>query len=230
MTMPRTRLIGNAGLSFMAKFSTGYWNSFDPTNGFFAIHASLMRLLPIEKISQTIFFRIGPAFPPERDRSAGRRYPHARALCRRTEQYAAAQGNPGGSRRAMLKNFIKRIFYRYFLRDFSIASIELAPRLGLACCSGQFSGWRTGDADSFRQVAGTVMLAAMPIIIGTQFLLAFLNYDIQSVPSMALHPRLEIPGHNVRCEISILQKRTRGGRIAPSEPSGVRQWERCRGF
>ena len=38
------------------------------------------------------------------------------------------------------------------------------------------------------------MLAAMPIIIGTQFLLAFLNYDIQSVPSMALHPRLERSG------------------------------------
>ena len=51
------------------------------------------------------------------------------------------------------------------------------------------------------------MLAAMPIIIGTQFLLAFLNYDIQSMPSMALHPRLEDPVHNVRCAISILQKR-----------------------
>jgi dolichol-phosphate mannosyltransferase len=41
--MPRTRLIGNAILSLMAKFSSGYWNVLDPTNGFFALNA---RLLP----------------------------------------------------------------------------------------------------------------------------------------------------------------------------------------
>jgi hypothetical protein len=34
------------------------------------------------------------------------------------------------------------------------------------------------------------MVAALPIIIGSQLLLAFINYDIQSVPRVALHPRL----------------------------------------
>ena len=29
LAMPRTRLIGNAGLSFLSKLSTGYWNLFD---------------------------------------------------------------------------------------------------------------------------------------------------------------------------------------------------------
>lgn len=37
--MPAMRLFGNAGLSFLAKLSTGYWNIFDPTNGYTAIHA-----------------------------------------------------------------------------------------------------------------------------------------------------------------------------------------------
>ena len=36
--MPRSRLVGNAVLSFVSKLSTGYWNVFDPTNGFTALH------------------------------------------------------------------------------------------------------------------------------------------------------------------------------------------------
>jgi glycosyltransferase involved in cell wall biosynthesis len=188
MTMPRARLIGNAGLSFMAKFSTGYWHSFDPTNGFFAIHASLMGLLPVEKISKRYFFesdllfRLGviearvvdiPMYAHYADEQSSMQ-PHK-------EIWRFAKGH--------LKNLLKRIFYRYFLRDFSVASIELL--LGLALLAfGTIFGLLNWQAESYAS-AGTVMLAAMPIIIGTQLLLAFLNYDIQSAPGTALHPRLE---------------------------------------
>ena len=34
--MPAVRIFGNGCLTFMAKFSTGYWNMFDPTNGYTA--------------------------------------------------------------------------------------------------------------------------------------------------------------------------------------------------
>ena len=37
--MPKLRLFGNACLSLMNKISSGYWNIFDPTNGYTAIHA-----------------------------------------------------------------------------------------------------------------------------------------------------------------------------------------------
>lgn len=57
-----------------------------------------------------------------------------------------------------LKNFGKRIFYNYYLRDMSLAS------------------------------AGVVMLAALPVILGLQFILAFIGYDIASVPKKPLHP------------------------------------------
>ena len=70
--------------------------------------------------------------------------PTNRAICSRTGKSAVHEGPS--------KNFIKRIFYRYFLRDFSVASIELL--LGFACLlSGLSSGWRTGDADRL-QVPG----------------------------------------------------------------------------
>ena len=47
---------GNAVLSFMTKLSSGYWNIFDPTNGYTAIHADVATLLPFDKISQRYFF------------------------------------------------------------------------------------------------------------------------------------------------------------------------------
>lgn len=188
MAMPRARLIGNAGLSFMAKFSTGYWQSFDPTNGFFAIHASLISLLPIEKISKRYFFESDLLFRLNVIEAKVVDIPmHA--------YYADEQSSMQPHKEILrftkghLRNFIKRVFYRYFLRDFSVASIELLLGLALLAFGTVFglSNWR---AESFAS-AGTVMLAAMPIIIGTQLLLAFLNYDIQSAPSTALHPRLE---------------------------------------
>ena len=54
--MPASRLIGNAGLSFLAKLSTGYWDLFDPTNGYVAIHADVARLLPLDRLHPRYFF------------------------------------------------------------------------------------------------------------------------------------------------------------------------------
>lgn len=55
--MPRVRLFGNAVLSFMTKFSSGYWDLFDPTNGYTAIHRDVAKHLPLDKISRRYFLR-----------------------------------------------------------------------------------------------------------------------------------------------------------------------------
>src|SRR5438552_16103383 len=55
-TMPPVRLAGNAVLSFVTKLSSGYWNIFDPTNGYIAIHARVLAELPLHKISRRYFF------------------------------------------------------------------------------------------------------------------------------------------------------------------------------
>src|SRR5690606_29907223 len=54
--MPRIRLIGNSALSFLTKLSCGYWNIMDPTNGYTAIHTSVLRELPLDKIEKRYFF------------------------------------------------------------------------------------------------------------------------------------------------------------------------------
>ncbi len=60
--MPTTRLIGNAALSFMTKLSSGYWDLFDPTNGYTAIHRDVASHLPFTKISRRYFFETDMLF------------------------------------------------------------------------------------------------------------------------------------------------------------------------
>lgn len=55
-TMPAIRVFGNVGLSFFTKLSTGYWNVFDPTNGYTAIHRVALDMLPLDKIDRRFFF------------------------------------------------------------------------------------------------------------------------------------------------------------------------------
>ena len=54
--MPLIRRIGNWGLSFLTKLSSGYWNIFDPTNGYTAIHREAYGLLDTASIATDYFF------------------------------------------------------------------------------------------------------------------------------------------------------------------------------
>jgi glycosyltransferase involved in cell wall biosynthesis len=187
-SMPFGRLVGNAGLSFLAKISTGYWHTFDPTNGFFAIHASLIDLLPLEKISKRYFFESDLLFwlniLTARVVDVPMHSHYARQVSNIRPFYEAPRFALGH-----LKNFGKRIFYNYFIRNFSVASVELVLGVPLMLFGIVF-GLANWGAHA-PATAGTVMLAALPIIVGLQLLLAFLNYDIQSVPRSTLHLRLK---------------------------------------
>ena len=44
------------GLGFLTKAATGYWNLFDPTNGFVAVHGKVLAQLPFEQIDRSYFF------------------------------------------------------------------------------------------------------------------------------------------------------------------------------
>ena len=87
---------------------------------------------------------------------------------------------------------MKRIFYNYFLRSFSIASVNLV--VGLLMIAGGtrfgFWAWARGSAMDTFASSGQVMLAALPILIGVQLVLAFVSYDMASTPRTSLHRRL----------------------------------------
>ena len=54
--MPPIRVFGNALLSFITKASSGYWNLMDPTNGYTAVHAQALKMMPLEKLDKRYFF------------------------------------------------------------------------------------------------------------------------------------------------------------------------------
>jgi len=190
-SMPAMRLLGNAGLSFLTKLSSGYWDLFDPTNGYTAIHADVARHLPFDKISKRYFFETDMLFRLNTLKAVAVDIPmHAR--------YGDEVSNLKISKVISeffvknLRNTVKRIFYNYYLRDMSLASIELPLGL-LLFCFGVIYGvteWIGGYRSGVPASSGTVMLAAMPIILGFQLILAFIGSDIGSTPRRPIHPKL----------------------------------------
>jgi dolichol-phosphate mannosyltransferase len=182
-SMPLMRLLGNAGLSFMAKFSTGYWSLFDPTNGFTAISARVAAHLPYEKISNRYFFETDVLFRLNILRAVVVDIPMDAI-------YGEEVSNLKISKIFMefllkhLRNFFKRIFYNYYLRDMNIASFELISGFVLFSFGIVFGGihWMHGIWNNITTPVGTIIIAALCIIIGFQLLLAFLNYDVSNVP------------------------------------------------
>jgi hypothetical protein len=87
------------------------------------------------------------------------------------------------------RNFVKRIFYNYYLRDVSLASIELPLGVLLLTFGATFGvlNWLLSARDGTITSAGTVMLSALPVLMGLQLVLAFLSYDIASVPRRPRH-------------------------------------------
>jgi dolichol-phosphate mannosyltransferase len=181
--MPRVRLFGNALLSLMAKLSTGYWDLFDPTNGYTAIHADVARHLPFEKISHRYFFETDLLFRLNTLRAVVVDVPM-------DAKYGDEVSNLKISKIVgeflvkHVRNFCKRIFYNYYLRDMSLASIELPLGLLLLLFGVSFGGyqWHQSVQLGVSAPGGTIMLAVLPILTGLQFVMAFLGYDIASVP------------------------------------------------
>jgi hypothetical protein len=91
-----------------------------------------------------------------------------------------------------VRNFFKRLFYNYYLRNMSLASIELPLGVASLLFGLVFGITHWIDATRHNQAtpAGTVMVAALPVIMGVQLILAFLAYDIASVPRRPLHKKI----------------------------------------
>jgi dolichol-phosphate mannosyltransferase len=188
--MPTVRLFGNAILSLMTKLSSGYWDLFDPTNGYTAIHADAARHLPFARISQRYFFETDMLFRLNTLHAVVADVPM-------DAHYGDEVSNLKISRiitEFMVKharNFGKRIFYNYYLRNMSLASIELPVGIIMLLFGMIYGGvqWANSYYADVETPAGTVMLATLPILMGMQLILAFLANDIASVPTRPLHKK-----------------------------------------
>lgn len=190
-SMPVLRRVGNLGLSFMAKASTGYWDLFDPTNGYTAIHAEIARRLPFDSISSRYFFESDILFRLNVMRAKVLDVPMD---ARYADEVSGLKVSKivGEFFVKHLRNVVKRIGYNYFLRDMSMASIELLiglPMLLFGTAFGLYH-WVHSAEDGLFTPLGTIMLAALTVMLGLQLLLAFLSHETSAMPRHALHPLL----------------------------------------
>ncbi len=190
--MPLLRRIGNLGLSFLTKAASGYWNIFDPTNGYTAIDADVFESIDDSQVHHGYFFESGMLIELNLQRAVV------------ADVDVPARYGDEESSLSILKTliefpvhlfrlFLRRVWQRYFVRNFSVASLFLVVGLILMIFGATWGAvfWAISIETGVPATTGTVMIAVLPIMLGFQLLLQFVVFDVQDVPRQAKARRAE---------------------------------------
>jgi hypothetical protein len=185
--MPLVRRIGNLGLSFLTKAATGYWNLFDPTNGYFAIRAEVLAQLPLEKLDKGYFFETSmlahlyllDAFVQDVTIPARYRNETSSLSIRRVLFEFPFK---------LTRTFLRRIVLKYFIFDFSMMSIYLLTGIPLLLFGLIFGSvkWIQYAQIGVPAPTGTVILPTLSVILAIQILLSAIEIDLNAAPRKAI--------------------------------------------
>jgi glycosyltransferase involved in cell wall biosynthesis len=182
--MPFIRLVGNFSLSFLVKAIAGYWKCFDPTNGYVAIRAEVLRKINFSRLDPGYFFEISllsqfylvNAFVLDIPMPAiyGDEVSNLR-VSRVVFDYPLKIALTG----------IRRILFKYFLYDFSLISIYISTGtlLGLFGLIFGIVNWVKYANLGIGTPTGTIMIATVSVIMAFQLLLQALTLDYNASPS-----------------------------------------------
>lgn len=181
--MPGFRLFGNSVLSFLVKACSGYWNLMDPTNGYTAISSSTLQKINLDKLSKRFFFETDMLIRLNIQNTVIKDVPIP-------ARYGSEQSTLS-IRNTMirfpfllLKGLTKRFILKYLIYDFNMASVYILtgmPMLLWGIFYGLFK-WIENTVNHVATPTGTIMLSVLPLILGTQFVIAAINIDINSTP------------------------------------------------
>lgn len=177
--MPLIRRVGNLGLSFLTKAASGHWKMFDPTNGFLALRGDVLRCLQLDALSDDYFFEssllieLGKRGFRIQDLPLPARYGDEQSSMRLSRVLFTFPFK-------LLMGGIARVWYRHFWFDFTLAALLLV--LGLPLCAwglgfGAFAWWRSVST-GIAATSGTVMLAALPFLLGANLLLHAVSLEV----------------------------------------------------
>ena len=179
-TMPRLRLAGNLLLTFLTKFASGYWNVFDPQNGYVMITHKMLKRLNLKRLDHGYFFENSMLI-------------HLNIMkARIAEIYLpACYGGEASSMRLsrivttfpgkLLRGYLYRIYQKYVFR--SLSPFALLLLFGIIATTwgtvwGCMAWWRS-FATQVPATTGTVILALLPLLLGWSSLLQALVLDVQ---------------------------------------------------
>lgn len=178
-SMPVIRLFGNSILSFVNRLVSGYWNVMDPTNGYFAIEAKCLKHIGYKQLENGYFFESDLICKLGINRIKISEVPMSARYGNESSNLSILKVSLSFPYKFMIR-FVKRLFYSYLLREINPGSIALllgGPLVFFGVIFGLLR-WIEGYVNDEVVSSGTVMLAALPILLGGQFLMFFLQYDI----------------------------------------------------
>jgi dolichol-phosphate mannosyltransferase len=189
--MPLVRRIGNLGLSFLTKAATGYWNIFDPTNGYFAIRADVLAQLPLDKLDKGYYFETSmlshlyllDAFVQDVTIPARYRSEVSSLSIRRVLFEFPYK---------LTRTLLRRIILKYFIFDFSMMSIYLLAGVPLLLFGLIFgiTKWIQYAELGIAAPTGTVILPTLSVILAIQILLSAIEIDLNATPRKAISKAL----------------------------------------
>jgi len=185
--MPVVRLIGNAGLSFLNRLASGYWKTLDPTNGYFAIKAELIPRLATKRIDRRYFFESSLLIELGILRAVVYDVP-MRTIYGDEQSHLSVKKALFEFPPKLIVGFFRRIFYNKFLfntsPDLLLGSVGL-PLLLFGITWGVIKYIQFATL-GIAATAGTVMISALPSILGFQMCLTAIQMDFSSVPTAPL--------------------------------------------
>jgi len=183
--MPLIRKIGNAGLSFLARIASGYWNVFDPANGYLALRREVFLALDRELVHPRYFFETSLLIALSLLKAVVLDVPM-------TARYGDETSSLSSWRVArefpplLLAGFLRRVWTIKIVLSLTLEAIFGFFGLVLILFGGIFGALKYYHFVFVAQApspAGTVMVAALPIIIGFQLLIAAVVLDVVSAPT-----------------------------------------------
>ncbi|NMB53962.1 MAG: glycosyltransferase family 2 protein [Leptolinea sp.] len=202
--MPFHRRMGNLFWSFLAKLGSGYWNVFDPNNGYLAVDADVYRRLEANYLHPRYFFETSLLVELNLVRAVAEEVPMPAIYAGEPSSLNVMQvvtTFPG----LLLSRFLRRIWLQYFVLNFSVGTIfmTLGSLMSLFGIIWGTVWWHRSIITGIPATAGTVMVASLPLILGFQMLIQALTLDVQSVPKTPQSKRADSRQSISRKAISI---------------------------
>ncbi len=180
--MPRHRVFGNVVLSFLTKASSGYWQLFDPQNGYTALSRSALERLELDRIAagysfeNDLLIELNILGIRARDVPIPARYGDERSTMRLRRVAPRLMW-------LLFMGFWRRMIFKYVLWSFSAIALLFFTGLGLIAIGLAFGVFATIETIGPPTAsAGTVLLAVAPTLTGIYLLVQALVLDIQASP------------------------------------------------
>lgn len=183
LDMPKHRVFGNFVLTFMTKLASGYWNIFDPQNGYTAVKRTVLESIELGRLSKGYTF--------ENDMLVHLSIHKFRVKDVSMPPIYGSEQSKVKLHRILFSfppflfaKFWYRMYQKYVLRDFSPIILFLFFGCILFTWGFVFGAltWYRSAISGRISSTGTVMLSVLPLIMGFELLLQAIVLDINETP------------------------------------------------